>query len=1855
MDAASEKKQELMSDSSKMFTPTENVQLETDEDLYEVLCRIDAGERFSDEIIKKIKNWTCVDWSGTLLEQKEINLPKCVKLLDRLTNLNLNWTSVSDISAVSSLTNLTDLGLSKTDVSDISALSGLTALTNLGLSGTRVRDISVLSGLTSLTNLGLRHLTLTELPEFLLDLNIPFIDSVDHAEKGIYIHDLTLKNQDINIFLTNDRSLIREYYRQQREASGASPLNEVKVVFLGDGGAGKTLAIERLLLDGKMPEYSDGESTPGISISSKTYKIGGDDIEVHFWDFGGQEIMHSMHRLFLTRRTLYVVFLNARDNRQDEQAWYWLNNIRSFAKDAPALIILNQMEQNPSAALNVSGLKNFYPALSENILKISALNDSPEVFNAQVTESIKREIDRMASVRVSIPTQWKHLMDEIRGMEENYIQEKTFREKCAEQGIKLKKDTFDSIISLLQDTGVCFCSPKNAFQSDYMVLKPEWFMNALYILAYNGRRYAKNGILREVDCLKLFDEDVIGEEAVGIVKQDIRYRNTDMRYILDVIQNFDLLYRIDAERFFMPMLCDPEEPDFVKDFLKDRDTLHTSFEYEYLPVNVIHRLMVRFGLDIRLGQVWRTGALFERSECDWQALVYIRQNKLEIHIIGKNEDLYPVASYSKMLSETISAINRDMGLSAVEFVYYKWQGKEETFRRKSLERALEKGRTEIYSELREDIVGIRDILAAYTVSPEVKIQDQLRRKFQKYGDKCPPFIELKQFFEKEKANGHQTYLQSQVGDLFRFVETQDLDSRRAQELLELLWILHLMDTNRVEKVEIFSSSNEKPTGKKPNEKLLLSTKDRTPKETKEPPTENNDKEEQHKPKPSELEVATKLVLEDFEKWWEEESKRIGLPFSIDKHTQRQFSGSQHGYDVGLNTDFGGLKYWLRFECKDYTSNISDSTQDKTTDLKVRSYAYNLLEFYMESNSDINMRWVLICPFGNLQNDFPEKLFEHWNNEHTFIKIYAIMENGPSITCKDFLSVNKDAYRMIYNKDYDGGKKKEAVFKELYNKIIGTDDVREAALKRLKEYVFWEEFRGHKGLLPIPDRTTQIALKQIINFLQSKKDSTEEKEKTLFVIGEYGTGKSWLCYQAIEQIVLYPNDFPFMPFYLRLKDLSNNKDLDDKTQYKDIMKDTLREFYEKYDEWAGECVRKGHQPVFFLDGFDEVFSGLSATNMKIDFLLSIIYEVKDWYEMHENERAIQKHTKPLLVITSRESDFEVGMKFKDFQYQMEQAEIIELELCSVEEVREEWNKLEKEDHIDRSWIFKLDQKSAFLNIIRRPVFYRLCTDAFKDHAFRHKVDLASVDEVDVLDMLFEYELQNYASGERLDKKELRRGIYKCAVKCSKEKTSQVVYAGQGINQIIHVGMVKIRKDQEKEGTCWVSFEHNIVREYLTAKFLSECLTCCSSEEIENPMSTTFIQTLQELSLTPEALKFLMLCIEKKSPSKGLRYKELLKKWLCNKDVKNLDSRLPARLLEILLQPGCTLSGEQEKRLDLTGLHANDLCLWNCGVRHVDFSHSILKNWQMINMELDDVDLRNANMEGLRLAPDKPISSFCHWKGTKEWHVAALHKNGQLMKYSFPKDSWKQYSSEVLATTSVKEGVFHYSDELMLYSMKTLYDDKENELYQIKSDNELERIVTSSGLCGFITKQGENYQVIVLRRDLAPVSFSIGKIEPRNVILAENGQLFFMQDAEIKLVRQNGEMRQICKWESSYECFTVQSMFSKDTCIFIKSDDSLIQIALDEEMHEVESLRKVLPIQGDLEKMQEMRVLNESALAAVGKDELYILTLEINNDAELVKSKRLKTAIKITNSLLEDEDGRNRVQDKNAFELLSSSMS
>ena len=597
-----------------------------------------------------------------------------------------------------------------------------------------------IGNLTNLRFFILEDITLAELPEALLSLNIEYHNeefSFGKSKPGIFIHGLRLKNQPIEIFYQS-RELILEYYESTKDKS-TLPINECKVVFLGDGGAGKSLIIDRLMHDGNKSDDFDGESTPGICISSKKYSIGNEEIELHFWDFGGQAIMHSMHRLFLTNRTLYVVVTNARDNKANEQAWYWIRNIKSFANGAPVLLLINQKDQNPSANVNENGLRKEYPELKE-IRVVSALKDTKEEFDRDICDIICQIVSDMETVHTPFSKSWLDLMNDLQDMKEEYITSEVFYEKCDKNHVDSERIILDQIIRWYQDLGVCFYCKAHPFTAQYMVLKPRWLLNALYILVFNGRKYAINGILSEKDIYTLICEKV-SDDVIKKVWSEIIYKPEEIQYIINVLINYELIYRLDAERFFIPMLCDENEPE-IMDLYDSEEAFHVSFKYAYLPDNVLHRLMVRHGYELNTDIVWRTGATFERKQLGWSSLICIKDNCLDVYAKADNQREHPVNTYLDMIRESICNINDEFGIVGNEYIAYRKNGKEALFDYSELIGSKRERIDRIYSGVFKTTIRIDEILGIIGRPKDQMIQGVIDQMLSVLGEMTEECVNL---------------------------------------------------------------------------------------------------------------------------------------------------------------------------------------------------------------------------------------------------------------------------------------------------------------------------------------------------------------------------------------------------------------------------------------------------------------------------------------------------------------------------------------------------------------------------------------------------------------------------------------------------------------------------------------------------------------------------------------------------------------------------------------------------------------------------------------------------------------------------------------------------------------------------------------------------------------------------------------------------------------------------------------------------------------------------------------------------------------------------------------------------------
>lgn len=624
--------------------------------------------------------------------------------MNMMPNLETVWLHGSQVRSIPSLSNLVHLDTLVLTSCPITSLDGVEFPPNfrrLHLDNTRISRLpDEIRNIQKLSYINLSGLELEDLPDWLPELGLTM-------GRGS-INDINLANTTVNgvnmSIFDQPQEMILQWF-EQRKSGGSRPLNELKVVFLGDGGAGKSHTIARLLENGEQSDNFPNSSTPGIVIQDKSYDIDGRNIQIHFWDFGGQDILHSMHHMFLTDRTLYVVMVNVRDGTQTERARHWLYSLRSFAAGAPVLLVLNQLDTNQNADVNMPELQAMYPALTEDV-KMSALKDTPESIQNNLIAALKRQIGAFETLESPFLPAWSKLMELLRKMPDYYIKGDQFEQYCADCGVEDSEEIRLALLRWFSDLGVSFHYGTSKLK-DFVILRPDWITNAIYTIIFNKSNDVDNGLISHdaiYDLLRSKSPEV--RRAIP----DLVYKKEEIDYVLDVIRKFRLSFRVGDDTEFIPTLCQASSLPIAVAYENDATTLEFRMEYEYLPNNVLHRLMVDMRRDLDTNQVWQTGALFRQESNGLSAVVKTEGTVLRIFVKGEN-DLHRPHTYLNTIRDTLVAIHRDMGLTEPEcFVVYKKNGKSERFLYEMLLGSLESGLPAVYSQMMRQAVPIVDIL-----------------------------------------------------------------------------------------------------------------------------------------------------------------------------------------------------------------------------------------------------------------------------------------------------------------------------------------------------------------------------------------------------------------------------------------------------------------------------------------------------------------------------------------------------------------------------------------------------------------------------------------------------------------------------------------------------------------------------------------------------------------------------------------------------------------------------------------------------------------------------------------------------------------------------------------------------------------------------------------------------------------------------------------------------------------------------------------------------------------------------------------------------------------------------------------
>lgn len=579
------------------------------DDSWPNLAEVDAR---IDELIGLSPRLRTLSFAGCPLGR----VPDAIRALPHLTDLRLSGLRPAEMPDwIFDLLLLTRLDLSANQLAELPrGLAELGRLTHLDLSGNLLPEIPAeVWQLAELVSLSVRDCPIQRIPADILRLTALTELRVDESRPELAVPPLEVTARGLDA--------IKSYWSQER-ASGTDYLSEAKLLIVGEAGAGKTTLANKIV-DSGYPLDPDEGSTQGIAVISWRFPSSirvtdstGEhlldrEFRVNIWDFGGQEIYHSTHQFFLTKRSVYVLVSDER--KEDTDFQYWLEVVNLLSDGSPLILVQNR-KQGRGQELDLRTLRKDYP----NLVGAVSVDLSDNSGLAEAVAKVRRELELLPHIGTALPKTWQGVRLALEADPREYISATEFFRICADHGF-VREEDMRQLGGFLHDLGICLYFQEDPLLSRTVVLKPDWGTGAVYRVLDDPRIVSHQGVFGPADLLRIWPEPVYEPMRAELVR---------------LMTKFALCYPVPGtDDHVAPQLLPLVRPEYSWD---EAGSLALRYEYDVMPKGIIRRLIVELHDLIENQAVWRTGVVLREGAGRAEIIEDYRRRRLHIRLAARD-------------------------------------------------------------------------------------------------------------------------------------------------------------------------------------------------------------------------------------------------------------------------------------------------------------------------------------------------------------------------------------------------------------------------------------------------------------------------------------------------------------------------------------------------------------------------------------------------------------------------------------------------------------------------------------------------------------------------------------------------------------------------------------------------------------------------------------------------------------------------------------------------------------------------------------------------------------------------------------------------------------------------------------------------------------------------------------------------------------------------------------------------------------------------------------------------------------------------------------------------------------------
>jgi internalin A len=528
---------------------------------------------------------------------------------------------LADLAPLKGLTSLQTLSCSHTQVSDLAPLKGLTSLQTLYCSSTQVSDLAPLKDLPVLKKLNCSQCRFAPVcSNFWFK---PSLESLILYETDIPGIPSEVLSQDR--FGDNCLDRLRTHLRDL--AAGSEDVQDFKLMVLGNGRVGKTQICRKL----RGEEYDASvESTHGISVTSALIPNldSPEPGRLQIWDFGGQDIYHGTHALFMRSRAIFLIVWTPAFENTGEHAHggftfrnqplpYWLDYVRQFGgDDSPIIIVQARCDtwkeeklrppvldetlgkfRLPPRVVRYSALTDYGRAGLDEALQQAAAYLKEQHGTAVIGTGrarVKRRIEALRDADAALPRDER---------QHRTLSHATFVKFCDEAG---GIEQPEHLLSYLHNVGTVFHRP--GLFDNRIILDQSWALEAIYAVFHREK------------CFKRIERQhgrFTGSDLAEWIWNEGGYGEKEQELFLSMMQACGICFthrraspdkRIEAEYIAPDLLPLRSETDVDQKWDADRPAETAEFTYALLPPSLMRGIISHIGDEAGLaGDYWRYG------------------------------------------------------------------------------------------------------------------------------------------------------------------------------------------------------------------------------------------------------------------------------------------------------------------------------------------------------------------------------------------------------------------------------------------------------------------------------------------------------------------------------------------------------------------------------------------------------------------------------------------------------------------------------------------------------------------------------------------------------------------------------------------------------------------------------------------------------------------------------------------------------------------------------------------------------------------------------------------------------------------------------------------------------------------------------------------------------------------------------------------------------------------------------------------------------------------------------------------------------------------------------------------------